>query len=606
MHLELIILQSVNHLPNLEKILSTSVEMLVFDQEVMIALDKKGIKYKVIEDFYSAEKYYHDLNIYRNKVENFITKLDEMNEQVIEFPYSFSGNEHYLLTWLDDMFYLEKLIQLIKNKYKKIYLYGPIEPKKVSDDDFNFSKLNSRKINGTISFAHVKTAERYIQLIFNAIKVNFIKDKTVLKKNNSINYKIKYYFNRLKEFYLRQFFFAEKKDKLKHINTKNKNIYVLQDTHELSYLKKHYLPQYRYSNPVKELRQKIEIEQPKNLTKNYINGILKDFIKEHFRFLNKNVFLFFNSYQKEIVGRIVSFKEQFKSLIIKDKPNILLLGIGTRDVFDTICCYVANHHNIPIIFFQHGGTKFFFHNRYDKSLEYNNRIFKTLIIKSKKDIKKLQNNETKVICMGSVKEYENSSRISNKKKSNDILYCLGPDSNFNFRQLLNHYSTKIKYKQSLEAMKVAEDVSLSIDLKLHPTGEQNSLYCYKKIIKDNHFKNSNIIYGSSIEFISKNYKIFILDFLGSAIIQHIFNLNVPIILFHKDFNNFFINNNKMSEIRKRCYIARNKIELLELLDKFKTGKLDSKWSKDIIDNYIYPVDKGNPGKNIAKFIESIV
>ena len=80
---------------------------------------------------------------------------------------------------------------------------------------------------------------------------------------------------------------------------------------------------------------------------------VKDFIKEHFRFLNKNVFLFFNSYQKEIVGRIVSFKEQFKSLIIKDKPNILLLGIGTRDVFDTICCYVANHHNIPIIFFHY-------------------------------------------------------------------------------------------------------------------------------------------------------------------------------------------------------------------------------------------------------------
>ena len=239
-------------------------------------------------------------------------------------------------------------------------------------------------------------------------------------------------------------------------------------------------------------------------------------------------------------------------------------------------------------------------------MEYNNRIFKTLIVKSKKDINKLQNNETKVICMGSVKEYEDSFRISKKKKSNDILYCLGPDSSFNFRQLLNYYSAKIKYKHSLEVMKVAEDTSLSIDLKLHPTGEYNSLYCYKKIIKDNHFKNSNIIYGSSIEFISKNYKIFIIDFLGSAIIQHIFNLKIPIILFHNDFNNFFINNNKISEIRKRCYIARNKIELLELLNKFKIGKLDSKWSKDIIDNYIYPVDKGNPGKNIAKFIESIV
>lgn len=603
--MELIILQSINDFSILKKSLSKWTEILVFDQEVMIVLDQKGIKYKVIEDLYSAEKYFYDLNIIQNKVENLITSLDKVNNKVIDFPYSFSGNEHYFLTFFDNLFYIEKLIQLIKIKYKKVYLYGPTKPKKISEDDFSFSKLNSYRINGTISFTHIKTADRYIQLIFNSIKVDFIKDKIASKKDTLIKYKIKFFFNRLKEFYWRKLYFI-KKSKFKYKNTKNNNIYALQDTHELSHLKNYYFPKFKYLNPVKNLRQKIETEQPQDLTKSYINKILEDFIQEHFQFLNENIFLFLNSYQKEIVGRIASFKKQFKSLIIKDKPNILLLGFGTRDVFDTICCYVGNQFNIPVIFFQHGGTKFFFYNRYDKSLEYNNRIFKTLIIKSKKDINKLQNNETKVICMGSVKEYENSSRISKKKKSNDILYCLGPDSNFNFRQLLNHYSTKIKYKQSLEAMKVAEDVSLSIDLKLHPTGEQNSLYCYKKIIKDNHFKNSNIIYGSSIEFISKNYKIFILDFLGSAIIQHIFNLNVPIILFHKDFNNFFINNNKMSEIRKRCYIARNKIELLELLDKFKTGKLESKWSKDIIDNYIYPVDKGNPGKNIAKFIESIV
>jgi hypothetical protein len=604
-HLELIILQSVNDFSTLENSLSTSTEILVFEQEVMIILDEKRIKYKVIEDFYPAKKFYHDLNIYRNKVLNFITKLDKVNEQVIDFPYSFSGNEHYLLTWFDDSFYLEKLIQLIKNQYKKVYLYGPIRPKKISYHDFNFSKFNSSKINGTISFAHIKKADRYIQLIFNAIKVNFIKDKAVSKKNIPIKYKTKFFFNKLKELYFRKLF-KIKKNKSSLVNTENKHIYTFQDTHELSYLKKYYLPKFKYSNPVKKLRQKIETEQPQDLTKNYINEILKDFINEHFLFLNENIFLFLNSYQKEIVGRIVSFKEEFKSLIIKDKPNILLLGFGTRDVFDTICCYVANHQNIPVIFFQHGGTKFFFHNRYDKSLEYNNRIFKTLIIKSKKDLNKLQNNETKVICMGSVIEYENSLNISEKKKKNDILYCLGPDPDYSFRQLLNHYSVKKKYKQSLEAMLVAENVSLSIDLKLHPIGEKNSFQCYKKIIKNNKFKNSNIIYGDSVEFISKNYKIFILDFFGSAIIQHIFNLKVPIIFFHHNFDDFFIGNNNVSEIKKRCYVAKNKNELHELLNKFKSGKLNSKWSEDIVDDYIYPIDRGNPGKNIAKYIASIV
>jgi|LakMenEpi03Aug12_release.lakeMendotaPanAssembly.Ray.scaffolds.fasta_scaffold276414_2 hypothetical protein len=62
----------------------------------------------------------------------------------------------------------------------------------------------------------------------------------------------------------------------------------------------------------------------------------------------------------------------------------------------------------------------------------------------------------------------------------------------------------------------------------------------------------------------------------------------------------------MSEIRKRCCAARNKIGLHELLNKFKTVKLNSKCSKDIVDGYIYLVDKGNSGKNIAKYIKSIV
>ena len=85
----------------------------------MILLDKKGIKYKVIEDFYSEDQFYVDVGIYRKKVEYFLSQLDKKSEKIAGFPYAFSGNEHYLSTWFDDLMYLEKLIQIMAQGMKK-------------------------------------------------------------------------------------------------------------------------------------------------------------------------------------------------------------------------------------------------------------------------------------------------------------------------------------------------------------------------------------------------------------------------------------------------------------------------------------------------------
>ena len=69
--MEIIIAQSVNNFDTLEKHLSKTTDILVFEQSIMILLDKKGIKYKVIEDFYSEDQFYIDVGIYRKKVNIF-------------------------------------------------------------------------------------------------------------------------------------------------------------------------------------------------------------------------------------------------------------------------------------------------------------------------------------------------------------------------------------------------------------------------------------------------------------------------------------------------------------------------------------------------------
>ena len=165
-----------------------------------------------------------------------------------------------------------------------------------------------------------------------------------------------------------------------------------------------------------------------------------------------------------------------------------------------------------------------------------------------------------------------------------------------------------KHQQSIDIIDTAEEISLSIDLKLHPMDERNSLKCYSNILKSKPYKKTGIIYGEYVETISKNYKLIIIDFLSSRIRNHIFSLKVPIIIYDRDFDKIKIriSNDILIDLSNRCYIARNKNELRNLLDKYKAGKLPSKWSMDIIDNYMYPIANGNPGIKITEYIENLM
>ena len=154
--------------------------------------------------------------------------------------------------------------------------------------------------------------------------------------------------------------------------------------------------------------------------------------------------------------------------------------------FDTVCCHLANKYSIPIIIQQHGGNRIFSDKAYDESLEYNNRVFKILIVQSKRDVEKFQNNKTKVLNMGSIQQFERNQLLY--KKPNKDIFCLGPDVNFSFRHLLDYYSINKKHQQSLEVIKTAEEVFLSVDIKLHPTGDRLSLKNYINIIKNKKFK----------------------------------------------------------------------------------------------------------------------
>lgn len=598
--MELVIAQTANDISSLKKIISHSTDILVFSQEVMISLDENDLKYKVIEDFYSMDQYFIDVSNYRKKAENFLNKLDKICDKELSFPFSYSGNEQYFLIRFDDLFYLENLLKVINKKYKKIYLYSARKPIIKKENHLDYSRFNSRRINGTISFAIERSPNKIIDLIYNSITISFLEDKKSFQKKIPPKYIFQNFYYRF-ILNLKTNFNIKSLFKRKKINSDNKTIFIINDGYELTYIKK-YLPKYKYLNPTTKIRQEVQSDKPQNVSNIHINDVLRSFIDNNFTYLKDYMYLFMNSYHFEIVGRINSFKNKFEFNMKKYNPNLVLLSSGTRDVFDTVCCYISNKYRIPIVNFQHGGSSTMYNSPYAKALEYNSRIFKILIAQSKKDFYKNHNKFTKVLSMGSIKEFENNQVLKKKSKLRKVLYCLGPDTNMSFRSF---YTVKQKYNYFIDVMSAINKSSLSIDVKLHPSGEEGSFHSHMNIIKNNEYKNINIIYGNFIELISNKYDLIIIDFMGSTIVKHLMCLKVPIIIYGSNFKDNGINDSVMDDIYSRFHIAENENELFDLLDMYKKGKLHSKWSEQIIDDYVYPLDKGNPGENIARYLESL-
>ena len=603
--MDLIIVNTLNDISKIKDLISPKTELLVFNQDVMHKLDQLNLSYKTIENFYISQNYIQDTHPFRNEVKKILRKLDKTVESYTTFPFSYSGNELYFLTWFDDLFYLERLIQIIKQKYEKIYLISYYKPENVTKLKFDYSVLNSKKINGSISFPYERLDERFLQLFFSTLDIIFIKDKFVSKNRVPIKNKLIKFFNRVHKYFLK-FINKNKLHFDSFFKLKKRKAYLIQDSYEVLYLKK-YLSNFRYSNPMTQLRIDIENKKfHKPIDSKLVTKILEKFIDDYFNNLNTYMIKFVISYHNEIVTKINFFKNKFDNHLLKDKPIILLLGLGTRDVFDTICCYLANINKIPVIIFQHGGSRVFFYTPYQESLEYNDRVYKSLIVQSENDEKMLSNNKTNVLYLGSIEQYENNNKNQKRKPSKEILYILGPDTNFSFRHLLNNFSVKLKYKHSKDVLNIVTKNFLKLDLKLHPNNENESYHCYKRIIKEYKNRKINIIYGGFADIISKNYELIIIDNLGTGTLNNIFSLDIPVIIYHSQFDFMNLSKEIFFDLSRRCYIARNKNELDKILLLFKEGNLSSKWSNDIINRYAYPYNKGNPGENINQYIESIV
>jgi len=603
MNNNLIIVQTANYSEKL--INNKNADFLVFTPDIMNKLDSCNIKYKTIEDFYGSKEYSFDIAVFNYNVENLLTNLDNVCSPYTGFSYSYSGNALYFMVWMDNLFYLDRLVKSIKDKYDNIYLYSTSKPKKNLFNQLNYSELISRPSNGTVSFPLEKGLERSVGIIFYTLNLDFISDSNSTDRYNKFLFKYSNYYGRLQGYCERKCklikysaLFNLKRKKVKDSDV----IFIAQDGYEVESIRR-YLTDFTCVTPVPSLRYGLSLISPLNIESKLISVVLKKFISDEFDYLNEYVSIVFKSYHSEVVGRIEYFMEIIKKEIIKTKPKVLLFSMGTRDVFDMIVAKTSNDLGIPSVFFQHGGCLLFYKSWYSKYLELNSNIIKTFIVNSSEEVELSQHYGAKVFPMGSISRYEKIHGLM-VKPTKEILFCTGPYEFTAYDGLLHNTSCLNTHKSSIAILSALNENLCSVDIKIHPVGQFDSYKYYSKI-SSNH-KKTKIIVGRPIETMFKKYKVIIMTQLGTGVLTIFLSYNVPVILFIDNFDDLDISgmDKARQDLIDRCYIARNKSDLSKILSKYKKDGLHSKWSESFVNKYVYPVYDGNPGVNIANYIRS--
>ena len=583
-------------------------DILALTPMAMLSLDALNIPYKVTDNYYNTDLYKSDTKRINDEAEKVFIRLDKICKDLVQFPFAYSGNISYFLQILADLIFIDKLSQALEKSYTNIYLISNVPPNNLSWDELTYSDLKTHLKSESLSINKSNGIENKIEIMRNILDIETIPG--IVRNPPSILFTVSDFYQRGLNYLQRciknneiPFYEILKRNNAGNptLDKSKNNLFIIQDGYEIAHLKK-YLFEYNLINPVSSLRKEIPFLPASNYDYNNVSDVLAPFLRCNFPKLNSLIDSLFKSYHREVVGRIPFFNESFAGLIDHYKPKLLLCSVGSRDVIDCLFNYKANQQNIPVIYFQHGGTTIFFNGIYQKYVETDSKIKKTLILNSWIEQKEIMHEESECIALGSISRYNLINNSSNNN-NNKIIYCSGPFTFQNYRALINSVTDKQYYQISSEIIVVAKQNSIMMSIKPHPIDYKRQLYYFTSLVKIKKYNMGKIIGNISAELILDSYELIILDFMGSALLPYVFSLKVPVILYLKDMS--LVNDLVLEDLSKRCYIVHNREMLNAVLRKYTKGKLPSKWSLEIIDRYVYPLENGDPGENISNYIKSI-
>ncbi len=585
-----------NMLPALKK---PGNDFLAFTPAAMLLLDRVNLPYITPADLYGRHAFTKKIYPLHRETENILETIDDICEESFSVASAYKGNVLYFVKLFTNLIYLEGISRVVKDRYEQVRLLDHAIPEKIEWGALTFKQMQSLPMAYGLA--------NKVRLLNHLLKPEVISG-TLPVSGKVPNYvKVKAFLYNTPERLLRglrekRIPFPNGAPRLFENNRFRKKLAVVQDGYEVGYLRKFLAKEFEFISPTKGLRQKVSQLEPVEYDFSKIQPALQGFLESNFPGLKEPVEGLFKSYHREVVGRVGFFKQQIRAITQTTRPAGLLFSAGTRDVVENITARVANKSNIPLFCFQHGGTSIFFNSPYQDYIETNEQVEKVLFLNAKAEEKHAQHGTSRCIVTGSPSKYQNI-RKAGKPFRDRVLYCSGPLPFYSYNGMLTNVSDTRWYQITSEILLSCHYAGVGVDIKLHPIEQAYGYNFFKALTAKIDNENAGIIYGIPAESVAARYNLIIMDFVASAIFPFLVALKTPIILWQQDMG--MLNPLTISDVKERCHLVGDGDALRQLLRQYCNGQLETKWSQQTIDRYVYPIGKGNPGRRIAACIKSI-
>ena len=163
-----------------------------------------------------------------------------------------------------------------------------------------------------------------------------------------------------------------------------------------------------------------------------------------------------------------------------------------------------------------------------------------------------------------------------------ILYCPGPFSTYNARFLHSQEPDEVMFKKHKEIIEVCSKYNLKLDIKVHPSGEEDNLAHFNYLTKN--YKNVKV-FGSywkwflKAEKIIPKYQLVILDIIRTAIVPVMARSDIPCILYTKT---SLLKQWNLESLGSIIYVVKTRTALDKLIKKFSFGELYQPKNEQVI------------------------
>ncbi len=600
----LIIIDRVD-LKSIDPILLKKCDRVAMTPDAILALEESNLTYFTFDDFYSRKQFISDNSIFNKATEDFFTICDEKYKLLIGFPRAFRGNIYWFLHFFADVFYISKVCKAISNVYEDIYIVGNLEYMGSFKVDLDFS---SEDLSFTSFATGINSKVNMLKTYFSGkCKCIWLNQHNNQRPDRGDNRGL---FNSLKHIAQKILRIGKKVPLVfryivfKRTRRKRNAIFVIQDGYEVSLIKRQLL-EFLFIDPVDKIFNKekhvyarrLDLEQP--CTKE-----LKEFVNKWFVGFHDHIFRLFKLYHYNILCRLSFVLKRIEVMFDYYKPIALFYSISSNKIYEDVFAYIANQRGIPVFYFQHGGTSIFFRHPYQCVFEQNKHIKKVNILQSRLEKDLLGEKvfpESQVLGSSSFYNLALKCSKNNISKRRKILYCPAPFNSYAYKDLVLHVSDREIVEVNKDIVKTASHFLLGMDIKVNDSanGRHSSQY-FKNMIKNWRYNKTRVLANFPVEEIIDNYGLLILDSITTALLPTAIALNMPVIMYLKDTS--YLREEPARDLRERFYFVENKLDLEKCVRLYASGKLDSKFSADIVDKYAFPIISGDPCVEIANYV----